>query len=384
MLQKPHVSLVICTLDESASIAAVLDQASKGLEGLNHEIIVVDDSADDRTAAVVLECARRDPRIRLLRRTGVRGLASACIAGWDIARGDILGVMDGDGQHDATLLARMVDTLSQDGADIVVASRFRADTELGLSGFRRLLSVCGVGLSRGVVGSGCSDPLAGFFFQTRAWFEAARPSLTGIGFKILVDILACGGREPRVAELSTKLGTRIGGVSKLDLRISLELVAQLVATATRGLVPARFVMFGCVGATGLLVHMAMLMLLRSTGLSPFWLAQAVATMVAMASNFTLNNLVTFRDLRLRGLAWWSGLARFIAACASGALISETVAVAASQFQTNWLLAGALGACTAAVWNYWSASRAAWGVEAPGRDAAAGVDVTSLPLRPASR
>ncbi|WP_175525635.1 glycosyltransferase [Bosea sp. OK403] len=371
---------MICTLDESRSIAGVLAETQIALADLSYEIIVVDDSADDRTAAVVRSLISRDPRIRLLKRQGVRGLASACIAGWDIARGDILGVMDGDGQHDASLIAGMVDKLQAEQADIAVASRFRPDTQLGLSGFRRLLSTAGVGLSRLVIGAHTTDPLAGFFLQTRAWFEQARAGMSGVGFKILVDVLASGQRAPKVVEVSTSLRARIGGESKLDLRIMFELAAQLVEKRTGNLIPSRFIMFASVGVTGLVVHMAALALLRHLEVTPFWVAQALATATAMASNFTLNNLLTFRDLRLTGRAWWGGLARFAMACASGALIAEFIALTALQMQTSWLLAGGMGAAGAAIWNYWSSSRAAWGVPAQRRDAAAGVVVVQ-PGRP---
>lgn len=378
---KPEISLVICTLDESRSIAGVLAETQGALAGLAYEIIVVDDSADDRTAAVVRELMGLDDRLRLLKRHGVRGLASACIAGWDAARGDILGVMDGDGQHDAGLIRVMVERLLAERADIVVASRFRPDTDLGLSGFRRGLSMLGVGLSRLAIGAHTTDPLSGFFVQTRAWFEQARARMSGVGFKVLVDVLASGDRAPAVAEVSTSLRSRTGGESKLDLRIMVELAAQLVEKRTRNLVPSRFVMFAGVGVTGLAVHMVALALLRHAGVTPFWIAQALATAMAMVSNFTLNNLLTFRDLRLVGRDWWSGLSRFAIACASGALIAEFIAISLVQMQAGWLLAGGAGAAGAAVWNYWSSSRAAWGVPTKSRDAATGVAVARPAVRP---
>lgn len=372
---RPELSLVICTLNEHEAIARVLAEAEAAMAAMAYEIVVVDDSDDDRTAAIVRGRAAADRRIRLVRRNGVRGLASACIAGWDVARGRLLAVMDGDGQHDATLLPALVAALRQDEADIAVASRFRPDTEIGLSGLRRILSRAGVSLSRAAIGSKTTDPLAGFFVLTRAWFEEVRPTLSGLGFKILVDVLASGLRAPRVAEVSTSLRARLGGRSKLDLRIGLELGAQLVEKTTGGMVPGRFVIFAAVGTTGIGVHLGVLGGLSGAAV-PFWLAQAVAIMVAMTSNFTLNNLITFRDLRLRGRDWWSGLAGFVVACASGALVSEIVAVLLTNVQVGWVPAGSAGSVLAAAWNYWSSSRAAWGVAPRERDAASGVPVTA--------
>lgn len=354
---QPDLSLVICTLDEAASIGAVLDQARAALDGRAFEIIVVDDSADEATGDVVRGLAETDSRIRLIRRTGARGLASAAICGWDAARGDLLGVMDGDGQHDAGILERLWNGLGE--ADVAVASRYLPGTNTGLTGMRRLISLAGTLASRALIGAPVSDPLSGLFLMRRDWYLGARPRLSGLGFKILADVLACGSRKPRVVEAPTRLGERIGGVSKLDLRVMVELAAQLVQARTRGVVSARFVMFGAVGATGVAVHMATLGALSAMGLA-FWAAQLGAIATAMTWNFFLNNILTFRDLRLRGRALLRGLAGFYLACASGGLISEIVGAGIDRAGGHWIAAGLAGALAAAMWNYWSASRAAWG------------------------
>jgi dolichol-phosphate mannosyltransferase len=354
---RPDLSLVICTLDEAASIGAVLDQARAALEGRAFEIIVVDDSADEATGDVVRAVAQTDLRIHLIRRTHARGLASAAICGWDAARGDVLGVMDGDGQHDAGILERLWNSVGD--ADVAVASRYLPGTNTGLAGMRRVISVAGTLASRALIGAPVSDPLSGLFLMRRDWYLSARPRLSGLGFKILADVLACGPRQPRVVEAPTRLGERIGGASKLDLRVMVELAAQLVQARSRGLISARFVMFGAVGATGVAVHMTMLGALSATGLA-FWIAQLCAIAAAMTSNFVLNNALTFRDLRLGGARLWRGLAGFYLACASGGLISEIVGAGVNRVGGHWIAAGLAGALTAAMWNYWSASRAAWG------------------------
>lgn len=375
---RPDVSLVICTLNESESIGSVLDETKAVFEGLTYEILVVDDSPDERTADVVRAHAAADARVRLVRREGARGLASACIAGWDAAHGKILGVMDGDGQHDTQLARKMVEMLQAGGADIAVASRFAPGAHTGLSGVRKAMSTVATPIIQMLIGARCTDPLAGFFFQTRRWYEGARNGLTGIGFKILVDVLASGPRRPTVVEVPTSLRARIGGESKLDLRIAVELVAQLIEKKSRGLIPSRFVMFAGVGGLGMVVHLGILSALGVLAHAPVWAAQAAAIAVAMVSNYTLNNLITFRDLRLKGLAWWRGLLGFSLACASGAVLSEIVAIGLTKVHVHLLVAGGAGALTAAMWNYWSASRAAWGVPPRGRDVAAGVAVKTAP------
>lgn len=357
----PDLSLIICTLDEAAAIGGVLREATAMLQGFSHEIIVVDDSTDEATADVVRAFGREDARIRLLRRTDARGLASAVIAGWDASRGRHLAVCDGDGQHDLSLLPQMLRILEGGQADLVAASRYiHGDT--GLSGARDAMSRAATGVTSGLLGAGLSDPLSGFFAITRRTFEAARPKLSGVGFKILVDVAWSTPRRPRTRELPAALRARVGGASKLDFRIMADLAALLVEKRTGGLLSSRFVLFGAVGVTGVAVHMAALQLLR--GVLPFAGAQAGAILVAMTTNFLLNNALTFRDMRLRGGAFWRGLLTFYAACLAGGIVSEIWASLAYHAGAHWALAGASGALIGGLCNYYASRRATWRAVSP--------------------
>lgn len=353
----PDVSVVICTLNEHEAIAGVLADVTAALAGCRHEIIVVDDSRDERTADAVRGFAAGRAGVRLLRRRNGRGLASAATEGWDRARGRTLALMDGDGQHDPQLVARMLAARGE--ADMVIASRYLASDESGLGRARHLLSCGGVWLTRALLGLRLADPMSGCFLMTRQWYQKARPSLSGMGFKILLDVLAPpAGARPRIVQIPTRLRTRAGGQSKLDLRVLLELGAQLFEKATRGRVSARAALFFGVGLSGLLVHLSVLW--AATGLRlPFWLAQLGAICMAMTWNFAFNNLLTFRDRRLSGLRMWHGLAMFYASCLSGAIVSETLGSALAALHAPYLLAGTAGALIAGVWNYQIAKRTAW-------------------------
>lgn len=356
---RPALSLVICTLDEAESIGPVLRELGEALQGIAYEAIVVDDSADERTATVVLAHARIDPRVRLLRRQGARGLASAAIAGWEVARGEALAIMDGDGQHDPSLLPLMLDRLLDSGADLIVASRYAADGPSGLTGRRQLMSRAGTLVTHLMLGVRSTDPLSGLFVMKRSWFERARPRLSGVGFKILVDMMASGRRRPKLTEVSTALRPRHDGVSKLDFRVIVELAGLLVEKRTGGLVPARFCLFALIGSTGVAVHVSALAAAKASLGLPFWAAQAAATFIAMNSNFFLNNSLTFRDRRLHGRALLPGLLAFYLSCTGGALISEGVGSALNGAGLPWLLAGTTGAFAAALWNYTAAKGAVW-------------------------
>ena len=354
----PKVSVVICTLDEHEAIGGVIDEVTADLAGVPHEIIVVDDSVDDATARVVLDRAGVHPGVRLVRRNGAGGLASAAIAGWDVARGDTLAIMDGDGQHDPRLIRRMLDRMAQAPADVVVASRYLDDNGSGLTGFRHWGSRAGVGVSSLLLGLRLADPLSGCFLMTRAWYQTVRPRLSGLGFKILIDVVASDRRRPRLQQVPTALRARVGGVSKLDLRVVFDLLALLVEKRTGGALSARMTQFLFVGLTGLFVHLTVLSASRALD-APFWLGQSLAILLAMSWNFMLNNGLTFRDRRLHGRALWQGLLSFYAACLGGALVSEAVGAGLHAVGAPWFAAGVAGAVLGAFWNYRAVQRLTW-------------------------
>jgi dolichol-phosphate mannosyltransferase len=354
----PRVSVVICTLDEQEAIGGVLDDVIADLTGIPHEIIVVDDSIDDATAQVVLDRARLHPAVRLIRRNGAGGLASAAIAGWDAARGETLAVMDGDGQHDPRLIRRMLERLSQTPADVVVASRYLDNKGSGLTGFRHWGSRAGAEVSSLLLGLRLADPLSGCFLMTRAWYETVRPRLSGLGFKILIDVVASDRRRPRLLQVPTALRARVGGVSKLDLRVVFDLLALLVEKRTGGALSARMTQFLFVGLTGLLVHLTALSAGRALG-APFWLGQSGAIFLAMNWNFMLNNGLTFRDRRLHGRALWQGLLSFYVACLGGAAVSEAAGAVLHALNVPWFAAGVAGALAGAFWNYRAVQRLTW-------------------------
>lgn len=361
----PDLSLVICTFNEADSIGRVLRETLACLPaGSEAEIIVVDDSTDERTAEVVRACAAMDGRVRLIRRVGERGLATAAAAGWAAARGEILGLMDGDGQHDPAILPDLMAGLIENEADIAVASRYMAGARTGLSGFRHGLSRCGTLLVKAVTGTPTTDPLSGYFLFRREWWTRAAPRMSPVGYKVLLDLALSGGAKPRVCETPTSLRSRFGGESKLDARVMAELAAQLVEKRTAGLVSARFVLFGAVGSTGVAVNVALLASLTGAG-APYWIAQGAAVMTAMTSNFVFNNLLTFRDRRLAGAAFWRGLFAFYLACTGGAILNQAVGMSLHGLGVMPVVAGLAGAVSAALWNFVSVSRLSWGARASG-------------------
>jgi dolichol-phosphate mannosyltransferase len=259
--------------------------------------------------------------------------------------------MDADLQHDENLLPRMLAELRA-GADLVVGSRYAHGGSTGaLAPGRVQMSRAATWLSRHVLARPLSDPMSGFFMMRRAAFESVVHSLSGKGFKLLLDVAASAPPSLRIVELPYDMRARRAGASKIDLMALWE-YALVMADKTLGrYVPVRFVLFILVGLTGVGVHLAALALLYRAAGADFRLAQASATFVAMTTNFTFNNLFTYADRRLRGTAFLRGLLSFYVACALGALINVSLAGFLFSHRVPWWFAGVIGAAAGAVWNY---------------------------------
>jgi dolichol-phosphate mannosyltransferase len=162
-----------------------------------------------------------------------------------------------------------------------------------------------------------------------------------------------------VGELPYTFRKRIAGESKLDSAVIWEFGLLLLDKRIGRWIPARFVLFSLVGSSGVLVHFSILWTAyRVLGLA-FGLSQAAATLVAMTTNYALNNAVTYRDQRHRGLGWVQGLLSFYVICGLGVIANVGVANALFQRQADWLLAAAAGALLGTIWNYVASAAVTW-------------------------
>jgi len=358
--QRPlELSVIVPTYNEAGNLTSLIEKLSQVLSGISWEVIFADDNSPDGTHRLAKEIAFADPRVRCLRRVGRRGLAGACIDGILSSSAPYVAVMDGDLQHDEAILLRMLHTLEEGDADIVVGTRYRdGGSALGLAGHRSIISRFATALTRSLLSVPVSDPMSGFFMVRRDRFEKVAQQLSHDGFKILLDLLATA-RNLRVAEEPYLFRAREQGESKFDLRVSLEFLGLLAAKATGDVIEPRFVPYAFVGALGLVVHFLVLKsTLQAAGLS-FEAAQSVATLFAMVANFFANNVLTYKDLRIRGWRILKGMTIFCAIGATGFVANIGVAHWLYGGNHVWWMAGAAGALIGAVWNYAMSSRLVW-------------------------
>ncbi len=357
-----ELAIVLPTLNEAGNIAPLIARLEAALGPAKWEAIVVDDDSDDGTAEEARALARGDRRIRVMQRIGRRGLASAAIEGMCATAAPFVAVMDADHQHDPALLPAMLEAVRDEGYDLAYASRFAPGASAsGLAGERRQRgSALANALARRLTGTHLTDPMSGYFLLRAEGLRRQAPRLSGIGFKLMLDILASAPRPLKVKELPLTFAPRLAGASKLDEGVLLDFLAGLYERWLGRIVPTRFALFGTVGATGVLIHMLILAALLGMG-TAFPPAQAVATLTTMTFNFWLNNLLTYRDRRLSG---WSALVRgwlsFCGACAIGAFANVAVASLVEQRGAPWWLAALAGIALASVWNFALSSRFVWG------------------------
>ena len=354
------LAVVVPTYKERDNVVPLFERLEQVLHGIRWEVLYVDDDSPDDTAAVVRDLALRDARVRLIRRIGRKGLASACIEGMLATTAHFVAVMDADLQHDESILPEMLERLQRDRLDLVIGSRHVKGGSMGqFTASRVRLSNLGARISRAVTHCDLGDPMSGFFVIRRQFLETVAPRLSGVGFKILLDIVASARGKLRFAEIPYTFRARQHGESKLDVVVELEYIYLLLDKLIGNFIPPQFVVYTVVGSLGLGIH---LLVLRSffAGLGiPFLESQAVATVVVIAVNFWLNNIITFRERRFRGIRLLRGLAIYYLGCSAGVLINLAVARFTSNAGGPWYVAGAFGLAVSAVWNYWVSSVFTW-------------------------
>ncbi len=357
-----RLSVIIPCYNEAPNVPEMVRRLDATLAGIAWEAVFVDDDSPDGTAAVAKGIAAADPRVRCIRRVGRRGLASACIEGVLSSAAPHVAVIDGDLQHDETLLPAMLALLESGEAELVIGSRHveGGSAAAGFTTWRARLSEAGTALAARVLPMPVSDPMSGFFALKREVFEEVVPRLNGTGFKILLDVILSAGRPLRVRELAYGFRARQAGESKLDATVMVEFLGLLVDKAIGGILPLRFLSFAAVGLVGVVAHMAVLALAHGAMGLGFGPSMALATLVAMTVNFVVNNRLTYRDRRLRGLAMLRGLALFYLVCGVGALANNGVAALLLEGGgLGWGLAGVAGAVMTVVWNYVMSATLVW-------------------------
>ncbi|HXA42932.1 MAG TPA: glycosyltransferase [Candidatus Solibacter sp.] len=349
----PQLSIVVPTRNESGNVEALVSRLAAVLEGIEAEVVFVDDSDDD-TFDVITRLSK-EPRkglvIQAIHRpeAGRTGLGSAAVDGLKAARAELMAVMDGDLQHPPELLREMLALLDREDLDLVIASRYvRGGSPRGLSGpARRFASA----VSRRLVqllfreARQTSDPLSGYFLCRRSAIEGLefRP----IGFKILLEILVCVP-SAKVGDIPLAFDKRHAGRSNASAAQGVAFVRHLWSLVVHVPGSARIWKYGAVGVTGLALFIGLLLVGKGIGLGPFQ-SWALAFTVSLAFNWQINQVFTFADVANPFTPGRSRPVYLPVALIGGCL--NLVVFTSLLGRDGLVLAGLAGAIAAMAWNY---------------------------------
>ncbi|HLO88426.1 MAG TPA: glycosyltransferase [Nostocaceae cyanobacterium] len=374
-----YFSLVIPTYKERDNIEGLVKILSQLLDRTipgDYELIVVDDDSPDRTWEVAQALTSDYPQLRVMRRQQERGLSSAVIRGWQAARGQVLGVIDGDLQHPPEVLMQLIEKIQQ-GADLAVASRHVEGG--GVSSWsivRRFLSrgaqLLGLMILPGVLGR-VTDPMSGYFMVRRS--AIANSVLQPIGYKILLEVIGRGNVE-EIAEVGYVFCERKEGESKVTWKQYLEYIHHLlrlrISTGRLGKIRqninfpiGRFLRFGLVGFSGVFVHMTVFHLLRTVIHLGLTRTTIISAEVAIISNFLWNDLWTFGDISRKQQKKRQRLKRFLKfnlICLAGVVIQTLVVnFLYNVLGINEYLAQLIAIGVSTMWNFWVNLKLSWRV-----------------------
>jgi len=364
------ISVVIPTFNESEVIEQTLRRASKALTdaGESFELVVVDDSSTDGTAELVEALAPELP-VRVLRRPGRLGLATAVVDGWNLARGDLLGVMDADLQHPPEVLADLVRAFQDPLVDVVVGSRYTSGGGTSdWSWVRRLMSKSATHMAATVLPwtlENVTDPMSGMFVVRASALKGVK--LDPTGYKILLEVLA-KARRRGVAEVAYVFDRRGAGSSKLGGRQSFEYLVHLVRLARSTGQLAAWMRYLAVGLSGAVVDVAALYLAATKLAWPLIACVPLAVELGMLNNFLWNQTLTFPPTRNDATGPGGQVGRTLPrlwgyekACAGGAVLNALVTMAAARLGLGILLAASAGVAIGGLWNFAFRIPAIWQV-----------------------
>ncbi|MDY6936093.1 MAG: glycosyltransferase family 2 protein [Cyanobacteriota bacterium] len=363
----PLFSLVVPTYNERENLPPLLDRLTQLLDRSlpgEYELIVVDDSSPDRTWEVAGGLMGQYPQLRVMRRQRERGLSTAIVRGWQVARGEWLGAIDADLQHPPQTLLQLLAEL-ENGVDFALASRHVRNGGVSEWSFSRRF------LSRGAQLLGLlilpevlcrvSDPMSGYFIVRREAIADRR--LDPVGYKIAVEVLG-RGKIDRIAEVGYVFQERQEGASKVTLRQSIEYLQHLLRLRWHRIPRRRFLQFAIVGSSGVVVDLGVFHLLRGEWGWHLAASAILSTEVAILNNFIWNDRWTFGDIARKQRGWRNRVDRFVRfhlICGLGLAMNVAIVLGCSNLGINEYLSKLMAIVLVTLWNFGMNAKFGWRV-----------------------
>ena len=356
------LTIIIPTFNEVKNVDEIIKRLNKVLNQIKFRIIFVDDNSSDGTIEKVKENQLIQNNIDLIIRVGRRGLAGACIEGLLNSSSQLVAVMDCDLQHDEKLLIKMLNEFKDNNQlDLVIGSRHveKGDSKKGFSYIRNLGSKYAIKLTQKLLRIEVNDPMSGFFMAKKSSIVSLLDKLQPNGFKILADILATCRGDLITKELGYEFKKRDLGQSKMSFSVILELLGLILSHLSFGMLSIRFVLFGFVGFSGVIIQLMSTYFFFKLITLSFFYSHLISTLITMTSNFYLNNSLTFKDHSLAGRSFFRGLISFYIVCSIGAFANIAVAEKIFSSIEIWYISSLIGALVGALWNFVFSSLFTW-------------------------
>ena len=365
--QSLSVSIVLPTLNEKENVIELIGTILSYSAPLNLDVLVVDDNSSDGTQEAVLELSQANKCIRMIERFGRKGLASAIKEGILNCHSDYIVLMDSDGQHKAEAIVQALEKLINEDLDIVIGSRFMKESSInGLSSERTYGSRLANKLARLSLHDKhkcLSDYMSGFFvLNNRPHIIEIVQNIDVKGFKFLYEFLSSGSKIISSGEIPLDFKERQYGESKLNLPIVWDFIISLIYALSLKIIPRRAISFALVGCTGVLIQLVSFHMLGNIIGYNFNGALIVSVFIAAASNFYVNNILTFRFERLCGFDLFRGLLQYLLVISLPIALNISIAnIVYTQVTENTISAQLAGIIIAYAWNYIATSKFIWRV-----------------------
>ncbi len=361
---KRYVSFVLPTYNEEKNIIPIIKEILEFNNFYEIEIIVVDDDSKDNTQNLVREFSKTNRNVRLISRVGRSGLSSALKEGCLNATGEIIAIMDSDGQHEVHSVYEGCHYLLNNDIDIIIGSRFLEKSSIdGLSARRKKGSTLVNTFLRKTLKNNhkkITDSLSGcFVFKRRSCLSYIK-KIDINGFKFLYELLAISKGRLKVHEIALDFKARLHGNSNFNIAVVWDLLISIIHALTNRILPRRAISFGIVGLVGVIVQFFVVYILMGILGFSFIKALPFAVLTAASSNFLINNLLTFRNKRLFGKEFFIGLFKFL--LVSSLPVIANIGLASSFYNnvsSNTFLSQMAGIVVVFIWNYAASSKFVW-------------------------
>lgn len=372
-------SLIIPTYNEGDNVPEIVSILSQLLDSEipgEYELIVVDDNSPDGTWKIAQDLTPEYRQLRVMRREKEKGLSTAVIRGWQVARGKVLGVIDADLQHPPEVLLQLWGEMEQ-GADLAVASRHVEGGGVSeWSVIRRFLSrgaqMLGLMILPEVIGR-LSDPMSGYFMVRRDAIVGRY--LSPVGYKILIEVTGRGAIR-WIGEVGYVFRERQAGASKVTWKQYIEYIQHLLKLRFSLWPIKRFLRFGVVGFSGVFVDMIVLYLLSDPSTLGWGLTRSkiVASEIAIVNNFLWNDAWTFADFSSQQKGWRKRFKRFLkfnVICLAGLILNVLLLnfffnLIFKEVPYGRYISNFIAIALVTIWNFWFNLKLSWRVTDSGK------------------